>query len=134
MNILDAAAENSSLIKPNILLIEDEFSLQALHSIYLEKAGYTFQLAPNGKEAIRIFNENHFDLILLDIELPDISGIEVNKRIRSSYYGRNIPIIALTSLGKSIEKECLNAGVDQVLDKPIKYNQFVKSVQTALSL
>ena len=123
---------NKYLNTPNILLIEDEPSLQTLHSIYLDRGKYNFLLAKNGIEAINAFNEHHFDLVLLDIELPDMNGLEVNSVIRSTYYGKKVPIIALTSLGKTIEKECLEVGVNQVFDKPLGYDLFSKILKTML--
>ena len=127
----------SGKVKPannraRILLVEDEKSLQQLHTSFLEKAGYEFNLAETGEQALRLFEEGLYDLILLDIGLPDMSGVEVGRTIRSYKEGKDIPILALTGFGKSVEEECLSAGFDEVLAKPIGFKELTAILKERL--
>ena len=119
-------------IKNKILLVEDELAFQYIHKAALKKMGYNLDLAEDGENAIRLFENNLYDLILLDIGLPGISGIEVVKFIRSHNKGRHIPILALTGYGKQIEPQCLEAGFDEVLPKPIQLGQLEKILRQKL--
>lgn len=113
----------NSRFKNKILLVEDELAFQCIHKTALKKMGYELDLAEDGEHAMRLFESNLYDLILLDIGLPDISGIEVAKFIRTHNNGRHIPILALTGYGKQVEPQCLAAGFDEVLPKPIQLRQ-----------
>ena len=104
--------------RPKILVIEDDPMLQSSYALLLQGAGYNFHISASGKEAINAFLSYDFDLILLDIKLPDMSGIEVNNIIRSCKLGKNIPIIAFTALGNEIQKDCLESGINHVVLKP----------------
>ena len=114
--------------KSKILLVEDEVGFQCLHKTALKKMGYDLDLAENGQDAINLFQQNTYDLILLDIGLPDMSGIEVGRFIRAHNKGKSVPILALTGYGKQVEPECLAVGFDEVLSKPIK----LKELETIL--
>ena len=113
----------NSKFKNKILLVEDELVFQCIHKTALKKMGYDLDLAEDGAHAIRLFERNLYDLILLDIGLPDISGIEVGKFIRTHNKGKHIPILALTGYGKQVEPQCLAAGFDEVLPKPIQLRE-----------
>jgi two-component system aerobic respiration control sensor histidine kinase ArcB len=118
--------------KDKILLVEDELAFQCIHKAALKKMGYNLDLAEDGEHAIRLFENNLYDLILLDIGLPDISGIEVGKIIRTHNKGRHIPILALTGYGKQVEPQCLEAGFDEVLPKPIQLRLLEKILKEKL--
>jgi two-component system, OmpR family, aerobic respiration control sensor histidine kinase ArcB len=119
--------------KAKILLVEDERILQQVHTFFLRKVGYNFDLAETGADTLEMFYQNHYDLIILDIGLPDMSGIEVGKTIRSHEKGKNVPILALTGFGKAIEDECLAAGIDEVLDKPIGFKELASVLKKRLN-
>jgi len=104
---------------PKILLIEDTPLIQFINLAYLKLLGCDTELAQNGKEAIEMF-KNGYDLILSDIGLPDIDGIEVVKTIRQQEQDKRTPVIALTAFDDSIIKECFAAGVDDFYIKPLK--------------
>ena len=121
---------NNSLL---LLLIEDTPpALLGLESI-VKKAGCRFQSAVDGEKGLELAKNNDFDLIITDIGLPGISGIEVAKQIRAwekAQHKKKIPIVALTAhAAQMAESECLEAGMDQVCTKPANLDMVKKLIQ-----
>lgn len=83
-----------------ILLVEDEFYIRDLYKMILESAGFEVILAVNGEEGLKFVEEVRPNLILLDIMLPKINGIEVLKKLKKIETIRNIPVLLLTNLGQ----------------------------------
>ncbi|MCW1147744.1 tetratricopeptide repeat-containing hybrid sensor histidine kinase/response regulator [Flavobacterium lacisediminis] len=107
----------------NILVVEDNKINQMVTKKLLEKNGHTFQMAENGLEALLLVEENNFDVILMDINMPVMNGIEASIKIRN--LGIKTPIIALTASDKeNILKEILEKknGLTDVLVKPFEYS------------
>jgi len=104
-----------------ILVVEDSEIITKLMSISLAALGFITDVASTGNEAIKLSCENKYDLIFMDIGLPDIDGINVTKQIRkNNTYYENIPIIALTAHNKEETREaCLVAGMNDFMTKPI---------------
>jgi CheY-like chemotaxis protein len=104
-----------------ILLAEDNVVNQRVALRILEKAGHSVVLARNGVEAVEKFNGQKFDLVLMDVQMPEMSGIEATARIREMGAGLRTPIIALTAHAMSGDQQrCLDAGMDDYLAKPIQ--------------
>jgi CheY-like chemotaxis protein/anti-sigma regulatory factor (Ser/Thr protein kinase) len=121
-------------ISPLILLAEDNKANIASFTSYLEAKGYRILLATDGQQAIDLTKAEHPDLILMDIQMPVIDGIEAIKLIRLNPDLVNIPIIALTALAMAGDREkCLAAGANEYLPKPIKLKQLDASIQQILS-
>ena len=83
----------------------------------------SLDFAVNGEEAVKRFNENHYDLILMDIQMPVLDGLEATRRIRAAekIRGGHVPIIALTAYALLGDRErCLQAGMDSYLSKPFE--------------
>jgi CheY-like chemotaxis protein len=105
-----------------------------LFSSYLEAKGYRILLAVDGQQAIDLAKLHHPDLILMDIQMPVIDGIEAIKQIRLEPGLVDIPIIALTALAMVGDREkCLEAGANKYLTKPIKLKDLDKMIQTCLN-
>lgn len=107
-----------------LLLAEDNRINQKLAVRMLEKIGFLeIALASNGSEAITHFEENQFDLILMDVQMPQVDGLEATRRIRAleaSRGSRRTPIIAITAhVTEGYQQECRRAGMDGFLSKPI---------------
>lgn len=115
-----AALYNSR--KPTILLVEDNVLIQKINRFYLLSLGCEVILANSGQEAIDLTHEK-FDLVVLDIGLPDISGIEVAKHFRCSAYHAETPIIALTALSRDIIEPCFEVGMNEVVQKPLPIDE-----------
>jgi two-component system, sensor histidine kinase len=117
----------------SILVAEDNFSNLKLVTRILENWGQHATIAVDGREVLRLFEEQVFDMILLDIQMPEIDGIEVTTRIRENdrKRSRHTPIFALTAhAGSDIHKQCLAAGMDQVLAKPIQPRKLFEALKS----
>ena len=120
-----------------ILLVEDNLLNQKVVMFNLRKQNYTVTAVTNGRDAITKFKENKFDLILMDIMLPEMDGYEITIFIRDlekeSGVTKPIPIIALTANALDNDKEkCLQAGMTDYLSKPftsIELNDIIKKNQ-----
>ena len=106
-----------------ILLAEDNTVNQLVARKLLEGHGHTVEMANNGREALDLFDPGQFDLILMDVQMPEMDGFEATAALRAREAGseRHIPIIAMTAHAmKGDEKRCLEAGMDGYVTKPIK--------------
>ena len=106
-----------------ILLAEDNLVNQKLASRLLEKRNHTVTIACNGKEALAALEKDHFDLVLMDMQMPEMDGFEATKilREREKSNGSHQPVVAMTALAMNGDKErCLEAGMDGYLSKPIR--------------
>ena len=113
-----------------ILVTDDNDNNLYLVKFLLEKRGYEVIEARNGMECLESVKREKPDLILIDIQLPDINGLEVTRRIRASEADGDIPIIALTSYAMTGDKRnALDAGCNGYLAKPIDVNTFVSEVE-----
>ncbi len=120
-----------------VLLAEDNAVNQKLAARLLEKDGHSVTVTSNGREAIRALDRGTFDLILMDLQMPEMGGFEATCAIRDreKKTGRHIPIIALTAHAmKGDEERCLKAGMDAYVSKPIRRPEFLKAMAQALHL
>ncbi|QEH45096.1 ATP-binding protein [Aggregatibacter actinomycetemcomitans] len=114
-------------LKLNILLVEDiEVNVVVAKSM-LEKLGYQIDVAMTGAEAIRKFEQNYYDLVFLDIQLPDMSGFDIAAHFRQNYengvYDFLPPLIALTANVVQKKQEYLEQGMDDVIHKPLSLEE-----------
>ncbi|NET73538.1 MAG: response regulator, partial [Sphaerospermopsis sp. SIO1G2] len=118
---------------PLILIVEDnEANIDTIY-LYLENCGYRLLVAKNGVDAIELIKSNQPDLILMDIQMPQMDGIEATKIIRSYSSLQNVPIIALTGLAMPGDQEkCLQAGVNEYVSKPVKLKQLNATIKRLL--
>jgi two-component system, OmpR family, response regulator len=113
-----------------ILLVDDEQAVQTLLTYPLRKEGYEVVGAMDGQEALNRFTEQRFDLVVLDIMLPKLDGIEVCRRLRTR---SQVPIIMLTAKGDEIDKVAgLEMGADDYITKPFSVREFRSRVKAAL--
>ncbi len=120
--------------KASILLAEDnEISVLTI-SDYLQNNGYRVYIAPNGRKALEEAAENQPDLILMDIQMPEMDGIEAIQRLRADPRFSRTPIIALTALAMPGDRErCLQAGASNYISKPVILRELLKMVEKSLS-
>jgi two-component system, OmpR family, response regulator len=113
-----------------ILLVDDEQSIQTLLSYPLRKDGYHVTSALDGTEALQRFEDGRFDLVILDLMLPRLDGVEVCRRLRSH---SQVPIIMLTAKGSETDKVAgLEVGADDYITKPFSMREFRSRVKAAL--
>ena len=116
---------------PRILLVDDEQPIQTLLTYPLQKDGYDVVPASDGREALARFSEQSFDLVVLDLMLPGLDGLEVCRRLRAQ--GKTVPIIMLTAKSEEIDKVVgLELGADDYITKPFSMREFRSRVKAAL--
>ncbi len=116
----DAGAPAVSTHQPRVLLIDDNASNLDMLATYLRIKGCDVRTASNGRQAIALTNEQRPDLILMDVQMPEMDGFETTRRLRADPALRLTPIIALTALAMPGDREqCLDSGMDDYLSKPL---------------
>jgi CheY-like chemotaxis protein/HPt (histidine-containing phosphotransfer) domain-containing protein len=119
-----------------VLLAEDnEFNQQVVQHI-LARLGHTVQVAKDGREALAALRDGEFDLLLLDMHMPEIDGFRVIEAVRRGEQatGRHLPVIALTARSTSGDRErCLRAGMDEYLSKPIRRPELFAAIERVLA-
>jgi CheY-like chemotaxis protein len=116
-----------------LLVAEDNSVNQKLIRRVLEKRGHSVAVASNGLEALACLADQRFDMLLLDLQMPELDGMEVCKRIRAveKDTGAHLPIVALTAHAMNSDREtCLHAGMDGYLSKPIQMEELAAALRT----
>ena len=120
-----------------ILLAEDNLVNQRLTALLLEKRGHHVTIASNGNHAIAAMERAEFDVVLMDVQMPELNGLEATKTIRRKEMmgsGRHVPIIAMTAHAMKGDRDaCLAAGMDGYLSKPIRASDLFKAVEDLLA-
>ena len=121
-------------IATKILLAEDNAVNRKLAKTLLEKHGYTVVIATNGREAIDILGRDKVDLVLMDVQMPEMDGLEATRTLRETEHqtGKHLHIIALTAHAMKGDRErCLEAGADDYLTKPIRTTELLAAIDRA---
>ncbi len=118
----------------NILIAEDNPVNQKVAQLMLQRLGHRADLAANGQEVLRAMENRAYDLVLMDIQMPDMNGIEATKHIRSRWQ-QGPKIIAITSFDPEFCREqCFSAGVDDFINKPIRMNELGAAIERNMSM
>ena len=115
-----------------VLLVEDSLFNQKLAIALLEKRGHHVVLANNGREAVELFFRQPFDRVLMDVQMPEMDGLEATQviRLREARTGSHVPIIAMTAQAMSGDRErCLASGMDEYLTKPIRSDLMYETLE-----
>ena len=113
-----------------ILLVDDEDSVQKLLTYPLERDGFRVVQARDGEQALKLFGHGQIDLVVLDLMLPKVDGLEVCRRLRA---GSDVPIIMLTARGEELDKVLgLELGADDYITKPFSIREFRSRVRALL--
>ncbi|MFC7440192.1 response regulator transcription factor [Laceyella putida] len=114
----------------SILVVEDDLDIQELIQEFLQSQDYEVAVASDGLEGIRMFQEKPYDLVILDVMLPNLDGHSVCKMIRNK---SQVPIIMLTALGEEPDQiKGFELGVDDYISKPFSFNVLIKRVEAVL--
>jgi two-component system, OmpR family, alkaline phosphatase synthesis response regulator PhoP len=113
-----------------ILIVEDDQDIAALVARYLNKAGYTSEIVASGRDALRTITTNAPDLLVLDLMLPQVDGLEICRAVRANKKTAAIPIIMLTARGEESDRIVgLEIGADDYLSKPFSPGELVARVR-----
>ena len=114
----------------HLLVVDDEDRIRRLLKMYLERENYVISEADNGEDAVKMVLENDYDLILLDLMLPKMDGIQAAEKIRES---KNTPIMMLTAKGEEVSRiEGFEVGADDYIVKPFSPREVVLRVSAIL--
>ena len=116
-----------------ILLAEDNIINQRVFSRMLEKIGYLVDIASDGEEAVEAIERQGYDIIFMDIQMPNLDGIGATQAIRRSEKAKNWPLIVALTAEKNpqIVSECQGAGMDDVIEKPARINEILRALSQA---
>ena len=131
-----AATADGRAGAPLVLLVEDGLANQKLAMGLLQRAGYRVEIAENGQVALERWRAANFDVILMDVQMPVMDGMEATREIRQceQQKGGHIPIIAMTAHALKGDRErCLAAGMDGYVSKPIRKQELLEAIQSLLS-
>ena len=119
-----------------IAIIEDDSVISQMYRMKFEAEGFEVQLANNGKRGVELVESFLPDLILLDLQMPEMNGLEALKIIRKNNWGKNIPVIVLTNMGKEESpNELKNLGVESYIVKAnLTPSQVVKRIKETLKI
>ncbi len=130
---LETGAQAPSLAsapKLRVLLAEDNLVNQKVVTAVLRKRGYLVDVAANGREALTRLEGRPYDLVLMDVQMPELDGIEAARAIRSNDRWRNLPIVAMTAHAMTGDRErCLEAGMNDYLSKPVAPAHLIETVE-----
>ncbi len=117
-----------------VLLVEDALVHQKLATNLLQRQGHSVTVSTNGKEAVDLLESQRFDLVLMDVDMPVMDGLAATGAIRDreSKHGGHMAIVAVTS--SSGPEECLAAGMDAYIAKPLRGDSFDRTVQQVLGV
>ncbi len=127
-------AESPSGAPKRVLIVEDnELNMKLFHDL-LEAHGYATLQTRDGMDALRIAREERPDLILMDIQLPEVSGLEVTRWLKEDEALKSIPVIAVTAFAmKGDEEKIRQGGCEDYISKPISVTKFLEAVRRHLS-
>ncbi len=126
-------SNNDQMLKGEVLIVEDTPELQALETRIVEKSGATVTIANNGQEAVKLATKWQFDLILMDMQMPVMNGLEATKILRQQ--GNKTPIIALTANVMQKHRDAFfKAGCDGFIEKPVKQDEIGNTLKLYLKV
>ncbi len=128
-----ASVDHSPDDMPLVLLAEDNEQSIGLFTDYLKLSGYQFSVARTGKEAIIRAREDNPDLILMDVQMPEMDGLEAIRHLRTDEAFLQVPIISMTALAMPGDRErCIEAGANEYLSKPVNLKIMIQTIQKLL--
>jgi len=116
----------------NVLLVDDDADARALYGYMLALAGYKVKAVSNGLEAFAEIQVNRPDVIVTDITMPVLSGLDLIIAVRSDYELADLPVVAITSFGESLREEARAAGATDSIDKPTELARMREVIDAAV--
>ena len=130
----ESPSENATAERGSILLVEDNLINQKVVISLLRKKGYRIDVANNGQEALDRLSSSSYHLILMDVQMPVLDGLETTRRIRQNPAWAGLPIVAMTAHAMNGDRErCLQAGMNAYLAKPVDHKHLLRLVEQYLT-
>ena len=120
-------------MQTKILVVDDSDDTREMMAKLLELESFTVVTAEDGSAGLKLANDEQPDLIITDINMPNMNGIEMIKRLRQLPRFGDVPIMAITAYGNGVAREALEAGADRAATKPVQFNTLVVEIRELLS-
>jgi DNA-binding response OmpR family regulator len=117
---------------PKILVVEDTDDTREILHLYLTREGFDVIIAADGSEGLERALAHHPDLIVTDITMPNLDGVQMIKQLRNEPLFALVPIIAMTAYGKGFCEDALEAGATDTIQKPFEFGPFIAQVKSLL--
>lgn len=117
----------------SILVVEDNPDAREMVSLVLTSAGFFVRTAEDGKEALDVVQDWQPDLIITDIQMPNVDGIEMIKRVREHFNSKAVPIVVMSAITSAATQEALDAGANESAPKPMQVRNLLSLVRQLLS-
>jgi PAS domain S-box-containing protein len=130
-------AAEASFSEAHILIADDEPMIREMVLMTLAQRGWQAEIAVTGREAVRKWEEGNFDVVFMDLQMPEMDGLEATRRIREmeNRIGRKTCIVGLTAHARpEVREQCLEAGMDMVLTKPVRMNELYSAIEDCLNI
>src|SRR5207253_961774 len=124
-------APGSPRYRLHVLVVDDNTFNQKVGVVKLEKEGHRVRTAGSGREALALLEQEAFDLVLMDMKMPDMDGLEATRHVRATEEatGRHVPILAMTAHAmEGVRERCLAAGMDGYVSKPIRDRELWQAI------
>ena len=116
-----------------ILVVEDNLDTRELIHLHLTTEGFTVVTASNGREGLYLAGAEHPDLIVTDISMPEIDGLELVRQLRTQSEFESVPILVLTAFGLDQMDQAIKAGANRALNKPVHFDGLIDDVRELLA-
>jgi len=124
--------ERSLAVKTRVLIAEDDRDTREVIAFYLSSLGYESVTAASGQAALDLAQQHRPDLLLTDIQMPEIDGLELIRRLRADEELSTLPILAVTAFGAEMSQQALAVGADACLAKPINFANLAQTLEAIL--
>ena len=119
-------------MRDKILVVDDSADTREMMAKLLELEAFTVVTAEDGRMGLQVADAELPDLIITDINMPNMSGIEMIKELRKQPWCQSVPIMAITAYGNGVAKDALEAGADRAATKPIQFNAVIVEIRELL--
>ena len=120
-------------MRDKILVVDDSADTREMMAKLLELEAFNVVTAEDGKMGLEVADRELPDLIITDINMPNMSGIEMIKELRKQPWSQSVPIMAITAYGNGVAKDALEAGADRAATKPIQFNAIIVEIKELLA-
>jgi two-component system cell cycle response regulator DivK len=124
--------ERTQVVKTRVLIAEDDEDTREVIAFYLSSLGYEPVTAASGKTALEMAKQRRPDILLTDIQMPDVDGLELIRRLRSDQELSALPILAVTAYGAETLEKALAVGADACLAKPLNFANLAQTIEAIL--